>query len=122
MAAPGFEWDGPKARSNRRKHGVSFEEALTVYPNHLCSPRDEAGEGSVQGASTMRKEYDFSKGKKNPYTKALKKQITIRLDEPTIAYFRQLSSQTGLPYQSLMNLYLRDCAAQHRRLRMDWAS
>ena len=70
----------------------------------------------------MRKEYDFSKGKKNPYAKALKKQITIRLDKPTIEYFRRLSSQLGMPYQSLMNLYLRDCAANHRTLRMNWAA
>jgi uncharacterized protein (DUF4415 family) len=70
----------------------------------------------------MRKEYDFSKGKKNPYAKALKKQITIRLDEPTIDYFRRLSNQLGMPYQSLMNLYLRDCAANHRTLRMNWAA
>ncbi len=70
----------------------------------------------------MKKEYDFSKSKRNPYAKALKKQITIRLDEPTIAYFRELAGRIGLPYQSLMNLYLRDCAAHHRTLRMDWAS
>lgn len=70
----------------------------------------------------MKKEYDFSKGKRNPYAKALKKQITIRLDEPTIAYFRRLARETGMPYQSLMNLYLRDCAAHHRTLRMNWAA
>jgi len=70
----------------------------------------------------MRKEYDFSKGKRNPYAKALKKQITIRLDEPTIAYFQRLSQEIGMPYQSLMNLYLRDCAAHHRKLQMLWAA
>ncbi len=70
----------------------------------------------------MRKEYDFSKGKPNPYAKAAKKQITIRLDEPTIAYFRRLAEETGMPYQSLMNLYLRDCAIHHRTLRMSWAA
>lgn len=68
----------------------------------------------------MRKEYDFSKSKRNPYAKALKRQITIRLDEPTIGYFRQLASEIGLPYQSLMNLYLRDCAEHQRTLRMHW--
>jgi len=68
----------------------------------------------------MRKEYDFSKSKSNPYAKALKRQITIRLDEPTIGYFRQLAKEVGLPYQSLMNLYLRDCAENHRTLRMHW--
>lgn len=68
----------------------------------------------------MKKEYDFSKSKRNPYAKALKKQITIRVDEPTLAYFRRLSTETGLPYQSLINLYLRDCARRHRTLRMNW--
>ena len=68
----------------------------------------------------MRKEYDFSKAKRNPYAKALKRQITIRLDEPTIGYFRRMANEVGLPYQSLMNLYLRDCAENHRALRMHW--
>ena len=68
----------------------------------------------------MRKSYDFSKSQKNPYAKALKRQITIRLDEPTISYFRTLSGQMGLPYQSLINLYLRDCAAHHRKLQFNW--
>ena len=56
----------------------------------------------------MRKEYDFSKAKKNPYAKRLKKQITIRVDEPTIGYFKDLSEELGIPYQTLINLYLRD--------------
>ena len=64
----------------------------------------------------MRKEYDFSKSKKNPYTKELKKQITIRIDEQTISYFKTLSEENGVPYQSLINLYLRDCAEKHRRM------
>ena len=68
----------------------------------------------------MRKEYDFSKSKRNPYARILKKQITIRVDEPTIKYFRQLSARIGLPYQSLINLYLKDCAEHNRTLRMDW--
>ncbi len=70
----------------------------------------------------MRAEYDFSKGKKNPYAKRLKKQITIRLDEPTIAYFKELAEETGVRYQTLINLYLRDCAASKRRLSMAWQS
>ncbi len=68
----------------------------------------------------MKAEYDFSKGKKNPYAKRLKKQITIRLDEPTIAYFKELAEETGVRYQTLINLYLRDCAASKRRLSMAW--
>lgn len=68
----------------------------------------------------MRKEYDFSKSKRNPYARVLKRQITIRLDEPTLGYFRDLATEMGLPYQSLMNLYLRDCAEHRRRLKMEW--
>ena len=68
----------------------------------------------------MRKEYDFSIGKKNPYASQLKKQITIRLDEESINYFKAISEQVGIPYQSLINLYLRDCAASHRKLNLNW--
>ena len=68
----------------------------------------------------MRKEYDFSKAKKNPYASQLKKQITIRLDEDAIDYFRRISETVGIPYQSLINLYLRDCAASHRKLDLSW--
>ena len=70
----------------------------------------------------MRKEYDFSKSKKNPYTKDLKKQITIRIDEETIGYFKILSDENGIPYQSLINLYLRDCAEKHKKMYIGWTS
>jgi uncharacterized protein (DUF4415 family) len=68
----------------------------------------------------MRKEYDFSKARKNPYASQLKKQITIRLDEEAINYFKSISEEVGIPYQSLINLYLRDCAASHRKLNLSW--
>jgi predicted DNA binding CopG/RHH family protein len=68
----------------------------------------------------MRKEYDFSKARKNPYAKRLKKSITIRLDEPTVQYFRHLAEEAELPYQSLINLYLRDCAVSNRRPSLVW--
>ena len=68
----------------------------------------------------MRDEYDFSRARRNPYASRLKKPITIRLDEPTIAYFKELAEEVGIPYQSLINLYLRDCAAKRRRLSMTW--
>jgi uncharacterized protein (DUF4415 family) len=68
----------------------------------------------------MRKEYDFSKSRKNPYAARLKKQITIRLDEDAIAYFKNISDEVGIPYQSLINLYLRDCAASQRKLNLRW--
>lgn len=70
----------------------------------------------------MKKSYDFSKSVKNPYLKKPKKQLTIRLDEDTIDYFRYLSEESGIPYQSLINLYLRDCAAEHKKLRMNWGN
>jgi len=69
----------------------------------------------------MKKHYDFSKAKRNPYAKRLKKQVTIRLDEATIDYFKGLSEQTEIPYQTLINLYLRDCAVHQKRLRLEWA-
>ncbi len=68
----------------------------------------------------MRKEYDFSKAKKNPYASRLKKQVTIRLDEGTVKYFKELAEAAGIPYQTLINLYLRDCAASGRKLSMEW--
>lgn len=72
----------------------------------------------------MRDHYDFSKmkGKKNPYLSKLKQPVTIRLDKDTVSYFKQMSEKTGLPYQHLINLYLRDCALNHRELKMQWAS
>ena len=68
----------------------------------------------------MRKEYDFSAARKNPYAAQLKKQITIRLDEDSIAYFKSISENIGIPYQSLINLYLRDCVAARRTLDLNW--
>jgi predicted DNA binding CopG/RHH family protein len=68
----------------------------------------------------MRKQYDFSKGKKNPYAKRLKKQITIRLDEQTLEYFKGLSAETEIPYQTLINLYLGDCARSKKKPSMRW--
>ena len=68
----------------------------------------------------MRKEYDFSESRKNPYAAQLKKPITIRLDEDSIAYFKGISEEVGIPYQSLINLYLRDCAASQKKLDLSW--
>ncbi len=71
----------------------------------------------------MKKEYDLKnmKSRKNPYINRLKEQITIRIDKDTIEYFKELSKKNGLPYQSLINLYLRDCAKEQRKLEMSWA-
>ena len=68
----------------------------------------------------MRKNYDFSGAQKNPYALQLTKRITVRVDEDTIQYFKSISTELGIPYQSLINLYLRDCAASHRTLNLDW--
>ena len=68
----------------------------------------------------MRDEYDFSKARKNPYATQLKKSITIRLDEESVDYFIAISEEIGIPYQTLINLYLRDCATSHRKLNLNW--
>ncbi len=70
----------------------------------------------------MRKTYDFSDSKPNPYARKLKKNVTIRLSVDVIEYFKSMSEQTGIPYQSLINLYLKDCAQHHRKLEPKWAS
>ena len=68
----------------------------------------------------MRKRYDFSNAKPNPYAKRLKRQITIRLDEDTLAYFKKLAADAEIPYQTLINLYLRECARTRKKPAMKW--
>jgi uncharacterized protein (DUF4415 family) len=68
----------------------------------------------------MRKNYDFSKARKNPHAKRLKKQISIRLDASTVHYFQGLADETGIPYQTLINLYLRECADKEKRPSLKW--
>ena len=70
----------------------------------------------------MREQYDFSNSVKNPYAKKLKKQITIRLDEDVIDYFKELAEKNGIPYQNLINLYLKDCADHHKELQLNWSA
>jgi uncharacterized protein (DUF4415 family) len=70
----------------------------------------------------MRKHYDFTKARRNPYAKRLKKQVTLRIDEPTLAYFKDLGERMGMPYQTLINMYLRDCAENRKELRVEWRS
>lgn len=77
---------------------------------HCHRARDEV--------EAMRKSYDFSKGKKNPYARRLEKQITIRLDEDTLRHFKQLAEEAEVPYQTLISLFLRDCARGKKRLTM----
>jgi len=70
----------------------------------------------------MREHYDFSKMKarRNPYVRLLKKSVTIRLDRDTVAYFKSLAERTGMPYQHLINLYLRDCAVRRKEPSVQW--
>ena len=68
----------------------------------------------------MRSEYDFSRSRKNPYVRQLKRQITLRLDVAAVDYFKQLAAELGVPYQNLINLFLRDCAARKRRPVIQW--
>lgn len=72
----------------------------------------------------MRAHYDFTKmkGEKNPYIGRLKQRVTIRLDKASVAYFKAMAAELGMPYQNLINLYLRDCAVSRRKLRLKWAS
>lgn len=77
-----------------------------------------------EGDVKMRDHYDFSKlnGGKNPYTKLLKQSVTMRLDKDTVFYFKSLSEQMGIPYQSLINQNLRDCAVNQSTLEMKWVA
>ncbi len=70
----------------------------------------------------MKEEYDFSQSIKNPYVKKIKKQVTIRLEDEVISYFKKLAEETGIPYQSLINLYLQDCVKMQRKPSLEWLS
>ena len=69
----------------------------------------------------MRKEYDFSKSKRNPYSRMLKKQITIRIEAETIKYFKHLAEESGISYQNLINMYLRECVEARKKPMLRWA-
>ena len=70
---------------------------------------------------SMRKQYDLSAARKKPYAAQLKQSVTIRLDQGAVTYFKSLADETGIPYQSLINLYLRDCAASKKKINLAWA-
>ncbi len=74
----------------------------------------------MKGVSKMLDEYDFSNGIKNPYAKKLKKQITININSSIIDYFKEQSEETGIPYQTLINLYLSDCVEHKKKLNISW--
>ena len=106
---------------------ASFPARLSLLPEQRqCHSYHLRTQGHFQGVQIlligchMRKEDHFSKARKNPYASQLKKQITIRLDEESITYFKAISEDVGVPYQSLINLYLRDCAISQRKLNLNW--
>ena len=68
----------------------------------------------------MKNEYDFTNAKKNPYTEKLKQQITINIDCATVAYFKAMSEKTGIPYQTLINMYLTDCVKNNKQITVTW--
>jgi len=70
----------------------------------------------------MRDDYDFTAARRNPYAKRLKQQVTIRLDADSVAYFKALAEEMGIPYQTLINLYLRECAAARKKPQIAWTS
>ena len=74
----------------------------------------------IAGSNRSRQRRPLPTGRRNPYAARLKRQVTIRLDEQTIRYFKELSQETGIPYQTLINLYLRDCAVTRKRLPLAW--
>ena len=77
-------------------------------------------DGFETEVNKMREEYDFTNARKNPYAKRIKKQITINIDEETIAYFKGMAADSGIPYQTLINLYLADCAKEKRQPVISW--
>jgi uncharacterized protein (DUF4415 family) len=100
-----------------------FSTERDCDPNHFGEKSHlEGKEGIYEARTAMRKEYDFSKlkGRKNPYAKELKKQVTIRLGVDILDYFKQLAGETGIPYQNLINLYLRDCVVSGRKPSFNW--
>jgi len=89
-------------------------------PHHFCQKGYPRGTRFLHIGAIMRKQYDFSASRKNPYAAQLKKPVTIRLDQESIEYFKSMSEQTGIPYQSLINLYLKECASSGKKLNLAW--
>jgi len=132
-----FEWDENKNRINKAKHGIDFEEAATVFYDEMAivigdtehsGEEDRLKQAQVKRNSitifergvSMKEEYDFSNGVRNPYVKKLKKQITINIDNDTVDFFKEQSKESGIPYQTLINLYLSDCAKHKKQLQISW--
>ena len=92
---------------------------MNASVSYLLEKQINMNANSMKGLD-MRENYDFSESTANPYARKLKKQITIRLDEDVIEYFKDMAEQKGIPYQNLINLYLKDCADKHKELKLDW--
>lgn len=94
---------------------------LTQIPGMEVQAGGQGRAESVSGeAKPMRRRYDFSQARKSPHAARLKKQITLCMDQPTIQLFRESSESSGIPCQTLINLYLGDCAQQGRNLSIEW--
>lgn len=140
-----FEWDATKTASNKKKHDVSFEEARSVFYSEFAVPHRKIGSwclalvmkyapwlSAIAGmteSNTIRiisarkatkNESTFYRGVKSwkPNATKLKKSVTMRLSEDVIGYFKEMAEEKGVPYQSLINLYLRDCISSHRKIDM----
>jgi len=100
------------------------EIQLAELPTHQQPVRDDMESRLDQAASIMKKEYDFEKmtGRKNPYAPKLKQQITIKIETDILEYFQSRAKETGIPYQQLINLYLRDCVISNRKPVLTWVS
>ena len=103
---------------------LSLLQSVRIHhQDHFCQESIETRSAAVlwlKGGYIVREEYDFSNARPNPYARRLKKQITINIDESTIEYFKEMASRSGIPYQTLINLYLSDCAASKRQLKFSW--
>ena len=99
---------------------VNASMAMSFASSQRASPPRQ--KALITEDEQMKKEYDLSKMKsrKNPYASQLKKSVTMRLSEDVVGYFKQMAEEKGVPYQSLINLYLRDCVASHRKIDISW--
>ncbi len=95
---------------------------MELYESSLLEKQLKMNLNITIGDKAMKEEYDLGtmKSRPNPYAKQLKKQVTMRLEEDIIDYFKKMAEGVGIPYQSLINLYLRDCVSSHRELKMQW--
>jgi BrnA antitoxin of type II toxin-antitoxin system len=118
MSSLRFEWDLRKAAANGGS--ALLPSGRECHSHHLGAQGHAPGAGLLSVGITMRKQYDFSASRKNPYAAQLKKPVTIRLDQDSITYFKSMSEQTGIPYQSLINLYLKECASSGKKLNLAW--